>query len=149
MIYLGADHRGFELKQRLLQRLEDEGYQVKDLGDQRLVPGDDYVDFAKSVAEAVTQNPNGFGILLCGSGAGVDIVANKFAGIRSALAFDEARARQAREHEDANVLSLPADTLDEETAWQMVQTFLKTPFSGEKRHQKRLEKIAEIEQSNE
>lgn len=149
MIFIGADHRGFELKRRIFKRLTDEGYQVTDLGDHRLVPGDDYVDFAKSVSEAVTQNPDSFGILLCGSGAGVDIVANKFDGIRSALAFDTVRAKQAREDEDANVLSLPADTLDEETSWEMVKTFINTPFSGEKRHEKRLEKIAEIEHSHE
>lgn len=148
MIYIGADHRGFELKTRLFKRLSDEGYEVTDLGDDHLDPADDYVDFAKKVADAVVNSPENRGIILCGSGAGVDIAANKFDGIRSALAFDMARARQAREHEDANVLSLPADALDEETAWEIVKVFLKTLFSGEERHQRRLRKIEEIEKTN-
>lgn len=147
MIYIGADHRGFELKTRLFKRLLDEGYEVTDLGDDHLDPADDYVDFAKKVAEAVANSPENRGIILCGSGAGVDIAANKCDGIRSALVFDMARARQAREHEDANVLSLPADTLDEEAAWEIVKVFLKTPFGGEERHQRRLRKIEEIEKT--
>lgn len=148
MIYLGADHRGFELKTRLFQKLIDEGYEVTDLGNDHLDPSDDYVDFAKSVALAVLNNPGGLGIVLCGSGAGVDIVANKFDKIRSALVFDVARAKQAREHEDANVISLPADVLDEDLAWQIVQIFLETPFSDDKRYQRRLQKLQEIEKTN-
>lgn len=148
MIYLGADHRGFELKNRLYKRLVDEGYQVTDLGSHHFDPGDDYVDFARKVAEATAAEEPNRGILLCGSGAGVDMVANKVPGIRSALAFDAARAKQAREHEDANVISLPADILDEESAWEIVQTFLKTPFSGEQRHIRRLKKLEEVEEEH-
>lgn len=148
MIYLGADHRGFELKERLKKLLIDEGYDVTDLGNDHLDPGDDYVDFAKRVAEATAEDPQNRGILLCGSGAGVDMVANKIDGIRSALVFDVARAIQAREHEDANVISLPADTLDEEMTQKIVEAFLKTEFSGEERHQRRLEKMEEVEEEN-
>ncbi|MFH0937137.1 MAG: RpiB/LacA/LacB family sugar-phosphate isomerase [Candidatus Daviesbacteria bacterium] len=145
MIYLGADHRGFELKEKIKTRLIDEGYKVTDLGNDHLDENDDYVDFAYKVAQAVVELPENEGIILCGSGAGVDMVANKVEGIRSALAFDVARAKQAREHEDANVISLPADTLDEEIAWEIVKTFLETPFSGEEKHVRRLEKLEEID----
>lgn len=144
MIYLGADHRGFELKETIKKRLQDEGYEVTDLGNDHLDLGDDYVDFAVRVAEAVAALPENKGIILCGSGAGVDMTANKVEGIRSALVFDLPRAKQAREDEDANVLSLPADVLDPELAWDIVKTFLETPFSEEERHKRRLEKMEEI-----
>lgn len=148
MIFIGADHRGFELKQRLFKRLSDEGYEITDLGNGYLDLNDDYVDFAQKVAEAVVSNSGNMGIILCGSGAGVDMVANKIDGIRSALVFDVARSKQAREHDDANVISLPADILDEELAWEIVQTFLQTPFSGDSRHKRRLEKIEQLEEQN-
>lgn len=150
MIYIGADHRGFELKQRIYKRLVDEGYQVTDLGNDHLDPKDDYVDFAHKVADAVANDPDvNKGVLLCGSGAGVDIVANKVPGIRSALVFDVARSKQAREHEDVNIISLPADTLDEETAWEIIRTFLETSFSGEERHIRRLDKLEQVEEEHE
>lgn len=145
MIYVGADHRGFDLKERLKKRLVDLGYEVTDLGNDHLDPNDDYVDFAEKVARAVTGDDSNRGVLLCGSGAGVDIVANKINGVRSALVFDLARAVQAREHEDVNVVSLPADVLDEETAYSIVQAFLDTKFSGGERHIRRLEKLEAVE----
>jgi len=146
MIYIGADHRGFELKQKLFKRLTDEGMMVTDLGNDHLDPNDDYPEFAEKVAEASASSEENRGILLCGSGAGVDIVANKVPGIRSALVFDAERVKQAREHEDVNVISLPADTLDEESAWEMVKIFLNTPFSGDERHIRRLEEVKDIEE---
>ena len=149
MIFLGTDHRGFELKERLKKRLIDEGFEVTDLGNDHLDPSDDYVIFAHKVADAVVNNPENRGIILCGSGAGVDMVANKVPGIRSALVFDVARAKQAREHEDANVISLAADTLDEETAFEIVKLFFTTPFSNEKRHIRRLKELEEVEEEHE
>jgi ribose 5-phosphate isomerase B len=148
MIYLGADHRGFELKERLKKRLVNEGLDVTDLGDETLNPGDDYVVYAHKVADAVANSPENRGILLCGSGAGVDMVANKVEGIRSALVFDEQRAIQSRQHEDANVISLPADTLDEEEAYRIVKAFLNTDFSGEERHKRRLQEMEEVEEKH-
>lgn len=148
MVFLGADHRGFELKERLKKRLIDEGFDVTDLGNDHLDESDDYVDFAHKVAEATVGLPENRGILLCGSGAGVDIVANKIDGVRSALVFDVPRAVQARQHEDANVISLPADTLDEESAYEISKAFLTTDFSGDDRHIRRLEKIEEVEEEN-
>lgn len=148
MIYLGADHRGYELKTRLFKKLIDEGYEVTDLGNDHPDPNDDYVDFAQKVAEAVVNEPKNVGILFCGSGAGVDIVANKFDGIRSALVFDTQRAKQAREDDDANIISLPADILDEEKALEIIKIFLETKFSSEERHKRRLQKLQEIEKTN-
>lgn len=145
MIYLGADHRGFDLKQKLYQKLVDAGYKIIDLGNDHLDPQDDYVDFAVKVAEAVVLDPKNRGIVLCGSGAGVDMVSNKVPGIRSALVFDVARAKQAREHEDANIISLSADTLDVKTAWEIVQVFLNTNFSGDVRHVRRLSKMGALQ----
>lgn len=148
MIYLGADHRGFELKERLKKHLIDEGFEVIDLGNDHLDPQDDYVIFAHKVAEAVVNDSHNRGIILCGSGAGVDMVANKIDGIRSALVFDVPRAIQAREHEDANILSLPADTLDEEQAFEISKAFLTTEFSKKPRHQRRLQELKEVEEEH-
>lgn len=146
MIFIGADHRGFELKESLKKRLVDEGLEVTDLGAEVLNPTDDYVDFAKKVATAVSENEKSFGVIICGSGVGVDMAANKFKGIRSSLVQDVIRAKQSREHEDSNVLSLASDILDEETALDIIHTFLNTPFSNEERHIRRLKKMAEIEE---
>lgn len=148
MIYLGADHRGFELKQRLKKRLLDEGFEVTDLGAENFLPGDDYVIYAHKVADAVAGGENDRGIILCGSGAGVDMVANKIPGVRSALVFDVPRAVQAREHENANVISLPADTLDEEQAFEITKAFLTTEFSGAERHKRRLQEMQEVEEDH-
>lgn len=148
MVYLGADHRGFGLKNRLKILLEDEGFEVTDLGNDHLDPNDDYVDFAHKVAEAVVTDPTNKGIVLCGSGVGVDIVANKVDGVRCALVQDIQLAIQSRQHEDANILALPADILEEEQAFDIVTAFLKTEFSGEKRHERRLEKLEKVEEGH-
>lgn len=126
----------------------DEGYQVVDLGNDHWDPQDDYVDFARSVAEAVVGDTGNRGIILCGSGAGVDMVANKIKGVRSALVFDIPRAIQAREHEDANVISLAADTLDEQQSYEIVKAFLLAEFSGEERHIRRLNEMKEVEEKH-
>lgn len=146
MIYIGADHRGFELKEKLKKRLAEDSLEFTDLGDEKLDINDDYVDFAEKVATATVSDEVNKGILLCGSGAGVDIVANKVDGARCALAFDVIRARQAREHEDANIIALPADILSEDQAYEITKTFLNTPFSNEERHIRRIAKIEEVEE---
>ncbi len=149
MIYLGSDHRGFELKQRIYKRLIDQGLKITDLGNDHLDPSDDYVDFADQVAEAVLESPGEYrGILFCGTGVGVDIVANKHDGIRCALVSDVKTVIQSREHEDINVLALPADILDEESSFEVIQAFLDTEFSGQERHIRRLEKIQELEETH-
>lgn len=144
MIYIASDHRGFELKTRLFKRLIDEGYEVTDLGNYHFDPNDDYPDFAKKVAEAVLSDSANRGILLCGSGVGMDIAANKFEGIRSALVSDEKIVKQARVDDDINVISLPADILDEESAWEIIKIFLEMPFSNENKDIRRIEKIKEL-----
>ncbi len=148
MVFIGADHRGFELKQRLFKRLEDGGFKVTDLGNDHLDPNDDYPEFAQKVAEAVSLDNENRGILLCGSGVGVDIVANKFDGIRSALVEDSHKARSAREDDNVNVISLPADTLDEESSFEIIKTFLETEYKSEERFERRLGQIEEIEEDN-
>jgi len=132
----------------LYTRLKTQDYQIADLGNHKLDPDDDYVTYARLVAEAVLANPGSFGVLVCGSGAGVDMVANKVDGIRSALAFDITRVIQARAHEDANVLALPADILEETQAYEMVIKFITTPFSNEVRHIRRLEEMRKVEEEN-
>lgn len=145
MIYIGADHRGFSLKQKLFQRLKAQGFDVCDLGNDRLDPDDDYPDFAKKVAEATASSAKNKGIILCGSGEGVNMVANKIPRIRAALGFNIRVTKQAREHENANVLALPAGELDLESAWEITKTFLTTPFSEEFRHARRVQEIKELD----
>jgi ribose 5-phosphate isomerase B len=148
MLYIGSDHRGFQLKEGLKNRLGADGVEVDDLGDDKLDPGDDYPVYAEKVAKAVVQDPEHRGIVLCGSGVGVDMVANKVDGVRCALVQDEERVKQSREHEDINMLALPADIVDEETAYKMVKLFLETLFSGEERHKRRLHEVEEVESKN-
>lgn len=148
MIYLGTDHRGFKLKETLKAFLKEEGYEFEDLGNTVHDPNDDYPDFAAKVAEKVSENPKeNRGILFCGSGVGMDIVANKFKGVRSALVWsaDETLVKQSRQHDDSNVLSLPADHLTEEQARKIVKLWLETPFLEVERHQRRIQKIEELE----
>lgn len=148
-VFLGADHRGFELKEKLKEWLEDHGHAVEDLGAHALVPDDDYPDFAFAVAEKVTENAAEHrGILFCGSGAGMDIAANKIKGIRATVIWSKESAEQARSHDDVNVISIAADWTPPEQAGEIVRMFLETPFSGEERHTRRLEKIREIEERN-
>lgn len=147
MIYIGADHRGFELKEELKRRMKADAIEFEDLGNKVMDPADDYVDFAKAVGEAVAADSSGIGVLICGSGVGVDMAANKINGVRSCLVFDEKRATQSREHEDANVICLAADVLIAETAYTMVKSFMNTAFTGEERHVRRINKLKELEQN--
>lgn len=140
-VYLASDHRGYRLKEKIEEWLVKRGYATVDLGAQRYDQTDDYVDFAKAVAGRLMNEPNARGILLCGSGHGVDIVANRFSRVRSILGFNSQVVVQGRQHEDANVLSLPADWIDEQAAMVMVERFLVTPFSAEPRHRRRLLKL--------
>ena len=146
MIYIGADHRGFELKEELKRRLTNDGIEVEDLGNETLDPADDYVDYAKAVAQTVANDSDSKGILICGSGVGVDMAANKVKGARSCLVFDQKRAIQSREHEDANILCLGSDILIADDAYEIVKVFIQTPFSGEERHIRRLNKLKELDQ---
>lgn len=146
VIYIGADHRGFKLKAILADFLRGLGYEVVDLGSDHYDENDDYPDFARLVAEKVAESPEeNRGILICGSGVGVDIAANKFKGIRSALIFNEKQAFLSRNDDDANVISLAADFLNEVQSRKILEVWIKTDFSREERHKRRLDKIRDLE----
>jgi ribose 5-phosphate isomerase B len=142
-IAIGADHAGFELKQKIHALLENEGHQITDEGtiDNNSV---DYPDFARKVAHDVTEGRADFGVLVCGSGIGMAIAANKVPGIRAANVCNATEAQLSREHNDANVVAIGARLVDEGRAKEIIQTFLNTPFAGG-RHERRIEKITELE----
>lgn len=146
MIYIGADHRGYKLKEALKIYLRELSYGFEDLGAEELSPDDDYPDFALAVAKKVAESPEeNRGVLICGSGVGVDVVANKIKGVRSALLFNAEQARISRNDDNTNVLSFPADFIPENSAKEIVKVWLETPFSGLERHVRRVEKINKIE----
>ncbi|MBI2635401.1 MAG: RpiB/LacA/LacB family sugar-phosphate isomerase [Parcubacteria group bacterium] len=146
MIYIGADHRGYDLKETLKTYLKELNFNFEDLGALELVPDDDYPDYAVLVAKKVAEDPeNNRGILICGSGVGVDIVANKIKKVRSALLFNVEQARMSRNDDNANVLSFSSDFTDENSAKEILKIWLETPFSRLERHARRVEKIKGIE----
>lgn len=147
IVYLGADHGGFELKENLKKYLTELGYELDDLGAHTLNPNDDYTDFVFPVAQKVAQDPRNRGIVIGRSGQGEAIATNKIKGIRTAVCFSEEMARRTRDHNNSNILSLGADFIDIESAKRIVKVFLETPFPGEERHVRRLKKIEEIEKS--
>jgi RpiB/LacA/LacB family sugar-phosphate isomerase len=142
---IASDHAGYEMKERLREWLREEGHDVEDLGAHSAEPSD-YPDFAEAVARAVLDGRVERGILLCGSGVGASIAANRFPGIRAALAHDAFSARQCVYDDDANVLCLGPRVIGEELAKVLIRIFLETEFSGLERHLKRLEKLKAIEQ---
>lgn len=147
-IYIGADHGGFALKERLKAVLKDEAYNVVDMGPEAPVAEDDYPIVAAAVAQKVAGELDARGILICRSGFGVDIVANKFDGIRSALAMSPDHAYQGRHDDDVNILALAGDFVEEAVAVKIMRTFLTTPFARDERYARRLTEIAKFEQTN-
>lgn len=166
MIYLAADHAGFELKEKIKQFLQKEGYEIQDCGAYERDPQDDYPDFISKAAEAVSQDPeNNRAIVIGGSGEAEMMLANKYKGVRAALFYTpvvpvEAAditgrvstdpyelIRLTREHNNANVLSLGVRFLTEEQAKQAIKIWLEVPFPGDQRHVRRIEKIKQIELS--
>lgn len=146
-VYLGTDHAGFVLKERIKAFLQQEGHDVIDEGALAFDKTDDYPDFIAKAARKVAAEKGAFGIVFGKSGAGEAIVANKIKGIRAVLCFKPENARLAREHNDANVLSLGEGFTQPNEAEEIVDVFLKTPFSNEERHKRRIEKIKNIEDS--
>ncbi len=140
MIGIGSDHGGFELKQEILALLKENGFEYKDFGcyDESSI---DYPDVAKPVAKAVLDGTIGKGILICGTGIGISITANKFKGIRCALCSDHFSAVATREHNDANILALGGRNIGPEVAKDIVMAFLTTEFSNDERHKRRINKI--------
>ena len=143
-IAVAADHAGFALKEQLRRRLAQEGHEVVDFG-ATSAESCDYPDFAQPAARDVAQGRSDRGILVCSTGIGMAIAANKIAGVRAAPAQSEDEVRMTREHNDANVLTLGAKYLDEERAIELIHVFLNTEFAGG-RHARRVAKIAQLEQ---
>lgn len=144
-VFLATDHAGFEFKQKIKTYLKGKGYDIEDCGAFELNPTDDYPDFIVPAAKKVAENPGSFGIVFGKSGAGECIVANKINGIRAVLGVSEQNVKLAREHNDANVLSLGSEIVSEEAAKRLVELFLTTPFSNEDRHKRRIGKITALE----
>lgn len=145
-IVIGSDHAGFDLKQQLIEHLESAGHQVTDVGTDSTEPVD-YPDFAAAVAREVVHGTAERGIVVCGSGAGASIAANKITGARSAVVHDHYTAHQAVEHDDMNVLAIGARVIGETAATEIVDTFLDARFSNEERHARRLRKVVELDRN--
>ena len=147
-IFLGSDHAGYHLKEQLEAHLVKAGYDVEDVGNKVLDPADDYPQFAFAAATKVlgSTEKDPRAILLCGGGQGMCIAANRIRGIRAVVIWDEQEARMSRNDNDSNVLCLPARVLEDspEKAFDIVDTWLRTPFSGAERHARRLREIEEV-----
>ncbi|MEX0594482.1 MAG: RpiB/LacA/LacB family sugar-phosphate isomerase [Patescibacteria group bacterium] len=141
MLFLAADHAGYELKEAVRHRLTTRGVPFEDFGtfSDKAV---DYPGYARQVAKAVLKH-NGKGILFCGSGEGMAIVANRSKGIRAAVVWDEDVAKETRDDNDANIISLPARFIGEQKAWDIISAFLSTSFSHQDRHKRRIKQIDE------
>lgn len=149
LIYIGADHRGFKMKELLKKYLHDLAYEVVDMGDRVYDENDDYPYFSEAVAQKITEDPDGRrGILICGSGIGVCMVAGMFNRVRAGLVFNSDHAVVSKTDDDTNVICLPADFIDMEEAKKIVLLWLQTKFSGEDRHRRRLEEIRKIEEGS-
>ena len=146
-IVIGSDHAGFRAKETIRKYLEGAGYAVDDAGTHS-EESVDYPDYAKAVAERVAARNDSLGVLICGTGIGVSIAANKVEGIRAALAHDSLTARRAREHNDANVIALGGKVVGDDEAIAIVQEFLAAQFAGG-RHQRRIDKISEMDRVRE
>src|SRR5476651_1816803 len=155
-IYIGADHRGFSLKQDMLSQLHQQhpDYPIIDCGNSQLEPLDDYPDFAFKVAEQVVkdaggdsqgQNADSLGIIFCGSGVGATIAANKVHGARCCVGFSFEQVQAGRHDDDMNVLTIPADFTSVDVAGQLIKAFITTPFSREERYLRRIQKITKKE----
>jgi len=139
-IYVGADHAGFDLKQKLVAELKKLGYEPIDVGPKTLDPADDFPDYAKPVAQAVSNGAVDRGILTCGTGLGMSYTANRFPNVRAAVAWSPEIAELARKHNDANILVLPSRFVSEQDGLEILHKWLDTKFEGG-RHQRRVEKI--------
>jgi ribose 5-phosphate isomerase B len=139
-IYIGADHAGFALKQKLVAELKKLGFDPVDVGPKSLDPADDFPDFAKPVAKAVSSGEAKRGVLMCGTGLGMSYTANRFPKVRAAVAWSPEVAEMSRKHNDANVLVLPARFVSEDEGLAILHKWLETNFEGG-RHQRRVEKI--------
>jgi ribose 5-phosphate isomerase B len=146
MIYLGADHRGYYLKEKIKEYLKSHKLEFEDLGNFVFDRNDDYPDFAKLVAKKVSQKPKvNLGILMCGSGQGVCITANKYSHVRAALCLSSWMAQKARQDDSINILCLAGDLTDPQTSFRVINSFLKTKPCQKERYLRRVRKISQIE----
>lgn len=149
MLYIASDHGGFKLKEEIKKYLKKEKVAFADLGPKKYVETDDYPDYAKLVAAKVSKNPNkDMGVILCRSGQGVSIVANKFKNVRAVEAGNTIKAKLSRQHVLSNVLCLSGDFTSPESAENILETWLNTPLGSDERHVRRVKKIMEIEKNN-
>ncbi|MCL6421961.1 ribose-5-phosphate isomerase [Brachybacterium sp. JHP9] len=146
-VHIGTDHAGFELKNRLVDSLTAKGHEVTDHGAHTYEAQDDYPPFCTAVGEAVVADPGSLGIVIGGSGNGEQIAANKVKGVRAALVWNEDTAKLARQHNDANVISVGARQHSEEELEHLIDLFLAEPFSEEERHARRIALMARYEQT--
>ena len=144
-IAIGADHGGYPLNERVIQELSSAGHEITDFGTHVGSRPDDYPDYAVKVGKEIQEGKADIGILICGSGVGASVAANKLRGIRAALCGDTYSAHQSREHDDCNVLCLGARVTGTELALEIVRAFVAARFTGEERHRRRLKKVEEIE----
>ncbi len=147
-VYIGADHKGYKLKEELKAWLEKLQYEIKDLGAYEYDKKDDYTLYAEKVGSIVGKERGSRGILLCGSGVGVDVVANKFDGVRASIGKSEKQVKAGRNDDDMNILVIAADYTEPKDAKSMAKAFLNTRFSQKERYKKRLEDIKRIEANN-
>ena len=145
-VHLGSDHAGFELKQAVARRLVELGHEPVDHGPEEYDAADDYPPYVLRAAQGVAGDPGSLGVVLGGSGNGEAIAANKVQGVRCALAWSRQTAALAREHNDANVVSLGARMHDEQVALELLEVFVSTEYSGEPRHSRRIEMLSAYEQ---
>ena len=145
-IHIGSDHAGLEFKAKIIAHLQSQGHQVTDHGPHSFDPLDDYPEFCIPAALATAKDPGSFGIVLGGSGNGEQMAANKVKGVRAALVWSVEIAKLAREHNDANVISLGGRMHDEKLCLELVDTFLSTPFSNDERHVRRISLISKYEE---
>lgn len=144
MIYLAADHRGFELKEKVKEWLKEWGEEFEDMGNEKYDKADDYPDFAKRVGKAVGEG-KGKGVVVCGSGVGVNIVVNKFAGVRGFIGMNKEQVGHGTEWDHGNVLALASEHVNEEEAKEMVRVFIETEPSQAERNIRRVGKVKQIE----
>lgn len=145
-IYIGADHRGFELKNKVLAYLQSKNIPVTDMGAHEYDANDDFPLFGKAVGKAVQQNPeSGFGIVICGSGIGVSIAANRYSGVRCGLIFDLTQVEHGRKNDHINVIALPSDYLSFEQVQKIIDTFLQTEIDPKDKYLRRGKQLDELE----
>ncbi|NTU72995.1 RpiB/LacA/LacB family sugar-phosphate isomerase [Candidatus Roizmanbacteria bacterium] len=144
-IFIGADHRGFEFKNQLVEYLQEKNIRVEDMGPYEYDAQDDYIDFASKVAKAIQTNPEEYrGIVICGSGIGVSITANRYPGVLCMLGFNDHQVEHGRANDHVNCLSLPADYITLDQAKKFIEIFLQTPGKTEEKYLRRVKKVNTI-----